>query len=810
MKDKLYWSVHNKLNTITFKVKAICYSLHTKFERKKQVAPLNIIIAKKALWFTFLSAIPIAILTVIDGCIFATANVELSSTLIMSGVGVAGIFLGLYCASITSIYATKYSNAPSSIASLFENDLLTNSSISHICSYILFSILLIFSKLIGFNHGVVSAVAFFLFTIWVIISFAILGNKRQHLSDTYGLAGIVRTNIHKLAKSAAVSGLFSNNINFQAHYQKVCENQIEVLHDIIIYNIGDPSNRNEAMLKFAALNNGILSAYWMLKPTIPFSSKWYKDKYEYPKWHLASDAEISLALNTGTNIQPKLIKDEYWLEDAIFDINDLVLSRLIDTKDWENIYLYCSDLSNLAKPAVFGGSAKYYSEYMNKTITLLMQLYTSQLDSESDERHGLIDAICMLFISTTIAINEYMHVINWDKYISEMLKARVYHDVDLKTNPFANNENIKRIFSSVYAEYMLERKRITPDWLIAQMLAKNIYDYVEELVQTLDDVTNNIPFNIGKKLHENKAFFDAMLIFSRMTELKSKSSVSIGKLEALISFLKDKHFEKTYLWANSSYEALITNSNAITKELPSYWAKCAVYFSLENWDDNDKFPDILGQCYNYLCNYLVQSIANSDYETFSLNYVNLNRVMLIYREFAKKDAAKIKESHKQRYALNLITKPLIDYSAISGYAYLWGEIVEPKWKVLVSDTLQRDVEAQGENAENFYTAWVELCTLAEQSLPSPSLMSTNWENLIGHAIRDNKLLEYKVGRFGWDGINTDSKLIKTFLGRSPDFIFNKDVFEIFLIMCVNKHLPADKQYIGHRKWEEDLDNDIEK
>ena len=51
---------------------------------------------------------------------------------IIGGLGIAGIFLGLYGSNIMSIYSAKYTDAPKRIRELFEKDRLTTKIVNTI------------------------------------------------------------------------------------------------------------------------------------------------------------------------------------------------------------------------------------------------------------------------------------------------------------------------------------------------------------------------------------------------------------------------------------------------------------------------------------------------------------------------------------------------------------------------------------------------------------------------------------------------------------------------------------------------------
>lgn len=60
------------------------------------------------------------------------SNISIFSEILSVIVGAAGVFLGLYCSNIMSMYSEKYANATQNISRVYENDILTNKCIKMI------------------------------------------------------------------------------------------------------------------------------------------------------------------------------------------------------------------------------------------------------------------------------------------------------------------------------------------------------------------------------------------------------------------------------------------------------------------------------------------------------------------------------------------------------------------------------------------------------------------------------------------------------------------------------------------------------
>ncbi|MGG4195794.1 hypothetical protein ABEW50_20330 [Paenibacillus jamilae] len=820
MKDKIFWVIYQKRKAMFHRIKSLWFYVVRRNDKRRELKTFWATVIKLLIRQIILNLFFVSILLISDQalriyCVKVSIDLDkdLISNFIVAGISVAGIFLGLYCSNLSSIYVGKYANAPESIANLFENDVLTNKGINHISSYIVFSLIFVLANLVQLDIGLISLCTFVIFSIWIIISFGLIGNRRHRLSDTYGIADQVHMDIDKIIKKVIAKDIFSNDINFQNHYQKLCAKKLNVLSDIANYNIGDPANRSEAMIRFMIKNNTLLSTYLHHKKEISFSSYWYREKFEYQKWFLADDHDISIALSTGTALQPKRVKDYYWFEDTIIAVNAPLFNKLINSNDYNGLQSFCSSLAHIANFAVESNAVNYFLDYIDAIQKRIMDmsLKDESFSNEGDNLASLVDALMTVYVAIVVGINNYLENIKWSELLSYALDVKEYERLDLSKNKFLNNRRSEKMYHGIYTELQIEKKRITADWFVEQTLAHNIYELLEDISRSLDKIYNEIVFNLGKTFFERKAYFCSMLVFSRMSELKSKMNISMAYLKEYYQLLESKHFEPTIIWPESSLPTLEERQYKTFKELPKLWSKCASLFTFESWGQNSKYPDLLGQCYNYLCEYLIESIVQSDFDTFSEIYPNLLKVTLLYQELSRLELLNIKEVYKQDAVLTVFTNPIIEFSTISGYAYLWSEILkEQRWKSVIESNLAEDVELQGDRASEFYSRWIGLANFLSNrrtAIYNRDLIQINWKQRIEHAIRKGNLLSYEYGRYGSQFLKTESKLLKAFLGATPDLVFHAEAYEIFFVMCINKYVPEGKKYVSRWEWEKDLNED---
>ena len=173
---------------------------------------------------------------------------------------------------------------------------------------------------------------------------------------------------------------------------------------------------------------------------------------------------------------------------------------------------------------------------------------------------------------------------------------------------------------------------------------------------------------------------------------------------------------QNHIWESYSVSKLKQKTNESFNDIPKKWSECASLFALHNLAEYDNYPDFLGLCYNSVCNYLIQTIADNDYVSFKNAYLHLWSLVSIYQEISRKELIRIKEPYKQDAVISALCNPVLEFGLISGYSILWGEISgDDSWKEIVVSYFDNIVKATGENSHN-------LCEQIASMLNTPNIL----------------------------------------------------------------------------------------
>ncbi len=810
----MYWKLRKVIQNIIFSVKKSIYRLldkNTSLSEYKSFRHMVIKYSSKELIRGIVLSIVVLglehlllekkILSAIESDIFAPA--------IIGGIGIAGVILGLYCSNVATIFSTRYANAPKSIADAFQNDRLTRKCISGIVDYIAFGFVVLSAMIIGIRISWIVVIGSAAWSIAVIVSYSIAGNRAYQLSDVYSIADDSNRVLYRIINKRLHQTLFSTDANFQNHFMKVAENQLNILKSIQKYGERECGSDYSTMTEFMCKNLAIIAVYWIEKRNIYKLSMWFRNAQKYQKWHMTSDTETSLAMRTGTALRTKEERDYWWFEDELFTINKPCIRILAEKQDYANLYRYFLAFDGICKISIEGKEANYFVTH----VDLLRRTIEKSIpkDSADDEAKktfaGLVEVISLIYLDLILETSRFYQEFNFESLVSQVLKE-IDKGVDFEKCLKLRGRGNEEYYDKIITEVKVEGKRITPDWVIKQQIAKEEYVYLNSLIDIVREGMNHA-FKLGKLFSEKGLYFEACIIFTRFYEYESKLSRFVDVVEYRHSELEKYHVDKALIWDAFRLDKLQETISEWKKEIPALLSDCSCHFALNNWNDNEMFPDFLGESYNHICEDAVDAIVKNDINQFTIDFENLSILMLLYQEYIRSDFVKKNNLYRVEYAYYMFTSPIVEWAQIGGLAILWGEFQgETEWKKCVCRGSNVIFEKDGKKNDlpEKLIEYIQNRSKFMFGIGSRDTLETGWQLNVANAIRDSGKSEWEYGIYG-PTLKTDSKFLRAFCPNFMDLGFITDPDEVFWVMCVNPYLPKEKRFITRHSWDKELLDD---
>lgn len=817
MNKKAYWKKRKWLKTIEFKIKKLLFSYN---ENKNDIiislslrSQLTLLMIKNSI----ISVVFAIILLLIEQKLHLKIEIEKQYFMdfLYADIGIIGVILGLYCSNIYSIYSAQYINAPKTLSNAFKNDIVSNRCVKEIISYLVFCIFVILENLIGYDSNIITIVIVVLFTIYIIVSFSSVGNRSQQLANTFNISEMIYKDIYKIIKKISTNNLFSSDINFQNHYQKICTSKINVLKEIAIYNKNIPVSQNHALVSFMDKNIVIIMSYLKEKKTIYYDSYWFKEIIIYKQLHTASYSDLQTVYNTGVFLGHKTEKHINWFEEAILKVNDICLEKLCNDKDIENIHSYLIFLNNAIDNYELDSKSiieilDYINNISNKILSVCIEESNIKDKANYTYIYGISDLFSCIYIALILRCTSAIDSIDINNLISLAKDITNYKDASKKHNFYYNNRKAEQLYKCIEMEIKAEGIRITSDWYIEQTICEIIYNEICSISESLNTIIFKY-ISLIEFFNSNKISYSTVLVLSRLTEISNKVNRFSSIAEDKLKYLNSKHFEKAYLWKEYDINQISNTIKACVNKYPQYIYDNIFNIALENWKNREEKPDLFGLSYNYICDYLIKSIIDDDIEQFKSFYNKFLEFVLLYQEYIRTDVIKIKENHYQDYVLTTIILPLIDYSVISGLAIIWGEVTRiSSWKNIVNNKLDEFINSGNSNdLQIVIDKWLTEADYYKDTkfkMNSRSILHTNWEMNIAKNIQSKNLITFEQDGFYGNSIKTGNPLLDSFCKiRLHDCLSLDNVEEVFYIVSLNNYCSKDKKYISRFNWEKGME-----
>ncbi len=820
MNSKIYWVIRAFFQKIIFTINSLRYRFISRIDSMIRKSHFSLYILKRVIWDTLSYSLLTLVLYYADSLLGKLLKQEIfptdiSSTIaiIVGGMGICGVILGLYCSNIASVYTQIYTNAPKSISDAFHRDVITNKCIKRITGSIVFGCILLIECTVVRCPYYVSLITWLILLIWAVVTFGVTRNRTYVLSNSYSLSENIYPLIFSLIRKAKGKSFMGKDASFQNHLQKIVAKQLDTLTDIAIYNQNSDTKNNAAMLQFMKGNLNLLQLYWSMKSQIPFDSYWFEDEFVHKQWHWASDYEVQLRVKTGTALEHEKRRNAIWFEERVLEINEICLNKLIKDRDYYNVYLYLLQIGSVVKYAIKGKTLSYWSSKLIKIIgkTIPLCKLNEELETNRKTQNAIVDADALAYIGIILEINRNVSDLNIQSIMNRSVEIADSGIINYTDNQFYNIDTFKKLLSCIKVEKRNEKRRITPNWYIEQMIAKEIFDFCNEVIDVLKNIYKNL-LDLGIQLDSSDGHTLAIIALCRFFEMQSKTAPIMQSLESIIPALENKHKDRVIIWDECRYKDFREYQDEVFEKYIKSIICCSESFAMENWNNRENLPDYLGECYNNICECLIQGIEKNDYDRFCKMHVLFLKLTILYKEYIRSDLIKHKEQYLQNRIYYVITAPCVEYAKISSYAIIWGEFInDHRWGELIVTETKKFME--GELGREFIETLPNILKTRMtvlHGIGNRDLVHTDWDQRIESLMRSSDKCQLEYEKTGRRVLKTNSRLIKALCSIEHNYLgFDNPPEDVYIIMCINDLVTADKRYYGRFDWGKEINEEDE-
>ena len=440
----------------------------------------------------------------------------------------------------------------------------------------------------------------------------------------------------------------------------------------------------------------------------------------------------------------------------------------------------------------------YFVNQINCLRELVEKLATEterQDDEENKVFAGIVEQISLLYLGIVLESCK-----NFD------IKKSILNTISVidkgksldKCKLFRGKEQLD-FYNKIITEIQVEKRRLTPDWLIAQNVAREAHVYINNLIGAIKESIDN-SFRLGQYLYEKKMLFESCIISLRFYEYESKLSRLLEVIELKEKEVSEYHIDQALVWDELKTGILKQTIKKWKNMIPSLLLKCSSEFSIKTWEKRDEYPDFLGESYNHICDDAINAITQNNISQFQVDFENLSRLMLLYQEYIRTDFIKKKDMYKIEFVYYTFTSPIVEWAQIGGLAILWGEFNSNKdWKKIVN-TVTAEIftdDSEGTELAETFIKYIQDRDKFWIGFGYRGFLETEWQQRVAQAIRDSEIYQTEYDIFGM-------KLKRAFCGNFESVGFTTDPSEVYWVLCINPLLPEDKKFRTSYSWEDKM------
>ncbi|OYV62924.1 MAG: hypothetical protein B7X03_03745, partial [Parcubacteria group bacterium 21-58-10] len=676
-------------------------------------------------------------------------------TLLSVVASISGVFLGLYFTAISGIASNFLTRATQDVRQFFLSIPTAQQYIQTVAMTGIISIFYIVGKSFGYTIHPVGLAFLALLAAYIIIRFWSVGSSVFNSMEPSSSMPWISKDIFELIKGATPPGFRWDKPVMQNHQRTGAAYQLELVSNLLKFDVREIKISDRQLLTALGYFGGLLLAYSGEKKKIPTESYWYKTKIQSENWAFADSARVIVAMNTGTALQPKTVKDKTWFEEQLLDIVLYVLQLFVNQKRDGGVNIG----SAFEGLEVFVSIAESYGEDLDEpAIKMVLQkaehltqpvyrITPSEEDvQERKAQIAFVDSQGRLASAVLLGLMKYI-----DKRSAQDLSADIAK-IDWESHggiyrsglPSPLLGRLESISIDLRNERTIEGARLTPDWYVRTLVVQQYlfslqkyYAYVKSLH------ADYFEKKLSQLLADGHERLDlAVHLIQRWIEFSEKYEALVRIVQKHVEDCNQFHQVKDLPWTKFDFEGEEKIAKDRKKEVVN--KLIALLPKLQTLVIDDDLPDYFGQALTLGMQACYEACETNDHERLRTIFPVVFVSSLAAYELIK---AKVQSWSEEESKIIYSTEPLINLLEISGYAKLYAELhqnlglwtpVEGAWNLYLGGV------EQARGIIQLFAAIVTYRDSIFKIMPREELRS-NWLGRFGHKMEELGLRGFPVG-----------------------------------------------------------------
>lgn len=739
--------------------------------------------------------------------------------LLSTVVTVTGVFLGLYFTALSAVAGNLFLRAPSELQSLFLRDRKGRQYIQSLVLTTIIGIYYLLLRSFGFDMGFVGPILITILSTYAVVRFMTLGGQTFYFIHPTEASSTLTGDMANAINDASHKNSGSTKPSLQNHYRKQAQRALATLNSLVDFGITPVKLSSQQMLTIARYAGSIIEYYIERKKHIPTQSYWFLRKYEHRKWLITEESTVTMALNTGTSLQPKEVTDMLWFEERSIRIILKILEHLVAQKEWS----HAQEVLEVMVSVVEKCGSEFYDDVVAFAITETDKLIKKSLSNNKsslteDDKRGqlaLIDSLGRLPIGALVSLNRYMQHRTKDNLLEEIDRIKwskagsVYYS-KLPGKLLAENERIHRQYVN---EIIIEGHAVSPQWYLRNLVSQQYLAHLKKYYELVKGYNETIFKEQIDKLIADKRHLQAAHLNNRWMEFTNKL-LSLGqRVQEFIESSADLNKVEDLPWTSMDGEQERQTVQSYNRQATDKIAELIVHLSrLPDYELED-LPDYFGQAFIFGLYAAYDAAKSNDPERLQSIFSDLFVGSLRARDKVRNDV----QGWLEQSQIILISECTEDMLVLSGFIKIYSELYgnSELWNIC-KDTWDRYLTVS-EDPKTTIEQIVAACIYRDSRLGiimHRAGIRYNWDRGLTEVLEEKG---FDVGLFGRNrGIfeqdaepDHASPLIRTLVRYS---LMDYEARAIFFVTYLSKHPAAadiSMEFPDRRDFEERLERETQ-
>lgn len=733
-----------------------------------------------------------------------------TDSLLTAVASLMGVFLGLYFAALSGIASNFLIRATQDVRRFFFSAPMGLQYVRTIAITGIVSVFYLFLKSFGHTIHPVGLAFLSLLAAYIIIRFWSIGSSVFNSMEPGSSFPFVRKDIEDSIKDIAPPGFQWQMPLLQNHRRRLVVTDLDLLANLVDFGIKELELPDEQLLTAIAHSRLILLKYSESKGKIPRKSLWYETKSQFENWAFTDSTRISLAINTGTSIQPKSIQDFFWFENRVFDIIVKVLNELGKKNKILSVFQGYEYFIDVAE--------EYGKNLEEENVKILLQklegvFSNTHLEKTDEGQVAHKEQLALLETQGRLAIAALLGLIRHiNKYPCEKISSKISgiswnskkkETIYLTGLPSSMLPRLEEIEANLENEKVIEGKIQSPRWYIKTLCMQQYLYSLEKYFIYIKSLHSDYFQQKFDKLLVEEQYSLAVHFLQRWLEFSNKYQNLIGYLKKQVECCKKFHWVKDLPFPDFDFSQEEKIASDREREVTDKMIKLLP--KLKSVVTEKELPDYFGQVLTLGLQACYEACMDNNAERFKNIFPIIFDASLVSHDKIRKEVQNWSQDDSK---IIYSTEPLANLFEISGFALLYAELYQNNelWNITKKtwDAYLEIVDAKA--AIQFMIAIVGYRNSLFVLMPQ-AILRTNWQMNFNRKMKEAGLPVFPEDRYGRKGkISHQSALIRVIAKWGGLSVFSaQEVF--FTIYLSNRPEAKDLAFPDKHELKEEVEKE---